>query len=90
MTRSKGRTGRPWRRVRAQVLAANPYCTLQLPGCTGLATEVDHAIPVSHLPADHPLLRDPTNLRSACKHCNGSRGDGTRTPKQPVETSRQW
>lgn len=86
MPRSKGRTGRPFRRVRADVLAASSICWLcGKPG----ATTVDHVLPVSKLPADHPLLRDPANLRPAHQSCNSSRGNRTTRGPQ-LSTSRQW
>lgn len=86
MARSKGRTGRPWRRIRAQVLAASNICWLcGKPG----ATTVDHVVPVSKLPHDHPLVRDPANLRPAHTSCNSARGN--RTTKGPtLPTSRRW
>ena len=90
MPRSKGRTGRPFRRARQQVLDANPYCTLQYPGiCTQIATTVDHIICVADLPPDSPLLNDPNNMRPACRPCNTSRGRNRR-PKQALVTSRTW
>lgn len=81
MARSKGRTGRPWRRVRQQILAASDVCWLC--GKSG-ATTVDHVIPVSH----GGPLRDPANLRPAHLSCNTARGNRMRRPRQPM--SREW
>lgn len=50
--------GRPWRRVRAQVLAASPYCVV----CGGSATTVDHIVPRSEGGLD-----EITNCRPLCK-----------------------
>lgn len=66
-----GRRGRPWRRIRAQVLARDPWCTIRGPRCTGKATTVDHIIPLSIRP---DLAHDPSNLRGACVPCNSAGG----------------
>ena len=50
-----------WRRLRAQHLAAHPYCAR----CGAVATVVDHNIPIRVAP--HRRL-DPTNLQSLCTH----------------------
>jgi hypothetical protein len=56
-----------WRKVRATVLARdNHTCQIQRPGCTQLATEVDHIVPVTKGGAKY----DPRNLRAACRKCN--------------------
>ncbi|WP_433445665.1 HNH endonuclease [Nonomuraea sp. CA-141351] len=91
MARSKGRSGRPWRRVRAQVLAASRICWLC--GHDGADT-VDHVIPLS-LGGD-PL--DLANLRAAhgvrgcptCgRKCNSARGNRMTTGPAPLQ-SRAW
>jgi 5-methylcytosine-specific restriction endonuclease McrA len=80
MARDPGRTGRPWRRIRAQVLAVSTVCWLcGKPG----ATTVDHVIPLNRGGA--PL--DPRNLRPAHRWCNSRKGD---QPAEPVATSRVW
>ena len=57
-----------WRRLRAQVLAANPIC--QVIGCGQPATDVDHIESV----ADHPELRLVwSNLRALCHPCHSRR-----------------
>ena len=40
-------------------------CRLQLDGCTGHATHVDHVVPVRYGGTDHP-----SNLQAACANCN--------------------
>lgn len=76
-----GLRGRPWQRTRRFVLERDGYqCQLQLPGCTILATQIDHITPLSAggAPYDH------ANLRASCRHCNLARGTPTSS------TSRQW
>ncbi|WP_372475018.1 HNH endonuclease [Gordonia tangerina] len=57
----KGRAGstRAWRALRTRQLADHPIC--QTPGCTALATEVDHRVNVAAGGTD-----DPSNLQSLC------------------------
>lgn len=62
-----GRSGRPWRRLREQVLRRDPYCTIRGPKCTRISTTVDHVLPLSLRP---DLAHDPANLRGACGPCN--------------------
>ena len=74
--------GRPWRRVRLQVLERDGWrCTIGYPGCTVQATCVDHIRPIS---AGGAQL-DPGNLRSACRRCNAARPSG-----EAIVTSRAW
>lgn len=58
-----------WRRVRSDVLAERGLCEIRGPKCLGIATEVDHIIPVG---AGGARL-DKSNLRPACKPCNSGR-----------------
>jgi 5-methylcytosine-specific restriction protein A len=53
------------RRERAIVLACEPVCYLQLPGCTVQAVEVDHVIPLARGGADNLA-----NKRGSCRHCH--------------------
>lgn len=71
MTTSQGRAGRPWRRIRLQVLGRDPWCTIRGPRCTGRSTTVDHIIPLSRAPH---LALELTNLRGACGPCNYAGG----------------
>jgi len=62
---------RPWSRVRRAVLERDGWtCQLRRPGCLGVATTVDHIVPVS---VDVSGALDPTNLRASCSPCNQSR-----------------
>jgi len=97
-TRSAGRSGRPWRRVRAQVLRASDVCWIC--GHPGSDT-VDHLVPLSMggPPLDRSNLAPAHGVNpcgSCGRRCNPSRGDG-RTyrgrPRQhvlPFPTSRRW
>jgi hypothetical protein len=58
-----------WQKVRLEVLAERGLCEIRGPKCTGIATEVDHVIPVL---AGGARL-DKSNLRPACKKCNSGR-----------------
>lgn len=82
-TSSKGRGGRPWRRVRARILAASDICWLcGQPG----STSVDHIVPLSL--GGHPT--DPANLAPAHISCNSRRGNGAPKKRQRIPTSRDW
>jgi 5-methylcytosine-specific restriction endonuclease McrA len=75
-----------WRKVRAFVLERDEgVCQLRLPGCTVVADEVDHIVPVK---AGGALL-DPTNCRASCRFCNRSREDQSRKQRRP-KPSREW
>lgn len=70
-TANHGRHGRPWQRIRQQVLKRDPYCKIRGPKCTGISTTVDHIVPLSIAPH---RAHDLTNLRGACTACNCSGG----------------
>ncbi len=72
MARTHGRKGRPWRRLRAQVLLEEPWCTIRGPRCTGISTTADHLLPLSRFPH---LAHTRSNLRGSCLRCNGSKHD---------------
>ena len=66
-----GRKGTAWVNARKAVLVRDGFrCQIGLPGCTIIATCVDHIRPLAEGGA--PL--DPSNLRGACRRCNGARG----------------
>jgi 5-methylcytosine-specific restriction enzyme A len=72
----------PWRRIRAEVLLRDGNrCQIKAQGCTQLADEVDHILPVS-LGGE---WFDIDNLRAACKRCNLARN-----VKHIRTASRQW
>lgn len=88
--RNPGRTGRPWRRIRADVLATEDHCwicghavDLTLPGTHPYGPTADHVIPLSH--GGDP--RDRSNLRLAHLRCNGGRGNHNPHRRR---TSRPW
>jgi hypothetical protein len=70
-------------------LKANPDtpCTLRLPGCTGLATTIDHQPAIT----EHAHVRGAQccTLRPACHHCNSSHG-ATLGNRRRNPTSRDW
>jgi 5-methylcytosine-specific restriction endonuclease McrA len=69
-----------WKRVRLVILERDRFvCRLELPGCTGRATEVDHVVP-RKFGGTEAL----SNLRAACRSCNRRRGDGTSAPRAIV------
>jgi hypothetical protein len=97
--------GRRWAAlVKTWVGDGTILCSLQLPGCTRIATTLDH-YPVSvqtirscRPDLDH-LAYDPANTRPACQHCNiaremrrarrqAGRRPGRRRPR--IEPTRRW
>ena len=74
--------GSAWRKVRPVVLERDGHrCTIGMEGCTGVATCVDHIVPLAFGGA--PYLLD--NLRASCVNCNSSRANKLR--RKP---SRRW
>lgn len=72
-----------WPKVRIVILVRDGYeCQVRLPGCTEIATEVDHIVPA--LKGGAPL--DLSNLRASCKSCNLK----LRHRKRTLPPSRQW
>src|SRR5262245_29111116 len=58
--------GSKWRKLRALVLAEEPYCAV----CGRPSSEVDHIVPLQ-LGGDAYAR---SNLRGLCKRCNASKG----------------
>lgn len=58
-----------YKRNRALLLRDHPPCSLQLPGCTGAATQIDHIV-APRLGGSNEM----SNLRPACRRCNEARG----------------
>lgn len=86
---SHGRSGRPWRELRAKVLREQPYCEIRGPKCKGIATTVDHRVPLSVAPE---LAHERSNLRSACGPCNyagGARITNAKRSGSRVQDERQ-
>jgi 5-methylcytosine-specific restriction endonuclease McrA len=85
--KTHGRSGRPWRTLREQVLAEQPYCEIRGPKCRGVATTVDHIVPLS---VDPLLAHVRSNLRSSCTSCNyagGARMTNAKRGGRPVPRS---
>jgi 5-methylcytosine-specific restriction endonuclease McrA len=62
--------GSDWRQLRAEHLAAHPWCVMCiLAGQMVRATDVDHITPIALAP--HRRL-DPSNLQSLCHHHHSS------------------
>ena len=80
----RGRGGRPWTRVRRQVLERDGYrCQIRNPAvCTTVATCVDHIRGLAE--GGDPLA--PRNLRASCDPCNQARN--RRIPA--TDTSLDW
>jgi 5-methylcytosine-specific restriction protein A len=59
-----------YRRLRVYILERDRHaCQIRGPKCTHAATEVDHVV----ARADGGDVYDPTNMRAACRPCNGWR-----------------
>lgn len=91
--RSKGRTGRPWLRIRATVIANSDVCcicgqpvdkTLKKPD--PMSPSVDHIDPLSRGGAEH----DPANLRLAHYGCNSRKGNRENPLTGLGRQSRRW
>lgn len=73
------RTGRPYRRMRAQILAEDDTCWIC--GKEGADT-IDHLVPISK----GGSVLDKNNCLPACASCNSARGNGNKRMPQ----SREW
>lgn len=95
MARSKGRTGRPWRRLRLAVLTEHQVCVchlcgnpidLDLPRGHPMSATVDHLDPLARDGAE----LDPANLAPAHLRCNARRGTKPISEAKRSRTSRAW
>ena len=66
MTRwGNGRGGRPWRRLRDQVLARDHYTCQRCGRISDTDMECDHIVPTSKGGTD-----EPSNLQALCRDCH--------------------
>lgn len=93
MTRSKGRTGRPYRRRREAIRRSNAPCHIcgkaidyTLPYTDPMSFVMDHDQPLTH--GGHPL--DPANTRAAHRLCNGRKGTKATRDVVIIPRSRSW
>jgi len=71
-----------WKRTRLAILERDRFrCTIGLPKCKGVATAVDHIVPLAFGGQKY----DPSNLRASCSSCNSARSNQLR--RKP---SRVW
>lgn len=80
------RNTQEWKRLRRRVVAEEPVCWLQLPGCTTVSTVADHVKPVSTHP-ELALIR--SNVRGACESCNKKRG-GFPADRMVATSGKAW
>ena len=69
LARRTARRNRIYNELRAQFLAANPYCEVRWGRgiCTGQATEIEHRLRASHCTYDQYL--DPNLWAASCHGC---------------------
>lgn len=76
-----------WRRFRLTILERdNGVCTIQGQDCTGVATQVDHIVPLSRGGGKF----DPSNCRASCCTCNTSRGNRVPAPQPEPRPTSSW
>jgi len=83
----KGGSTTRWRRFRTGILARDKsLCTIKAEGCTEVATQVDHIIPLHMGGAKY----DPTNCRAACAPCNLGRKRARVVEEPPHRRVSNW
>ncbi len=89
--RSKGRTGRPWRRLQQRVYRTETHCGIcgkpvdkSLPWPHPMSKSVDHKTAITRGGAE----RDRANVQLAHLNCNRGKGAGVLTPT--ATASRDW
>jgi 5-methylcytosine-specific restriction endonuclease McrA len=87
MSRSwQGGSTTRWRTLRAAILQRDHHrCTINAPGCTIVATCVDHIVQREHGGGD-----EPSNLRAACMPCNLGRKRTPPTEEPPPKKVSSW
>lgn len=92
-TTHAGRSGRPWKRLVAEVRQRGERCGIcGQPIDYTLARTHPKSFTVDHIRSwsQNPALRtDPGNLRAAHRDCNASKGAGPDLPSMGVR-SRNW
>ena len=69
-----------WKRLRKAVRQRDGnVCQIRLPGCKGIATQVDHVVEPGppHLKRDAQFF-DANNLQAACRSCNVAKRNARR------------
>jgi 5-methylcytosine-specific restriction enzyme A len=70
-----------WARRRARILRRDHHrCQIAGPGCTRIATEVDHI--------DHGDNHDPANLQAVCSRCHRAKTQGEAAGAQSAARAR--
>lgn len=92
MPRSKGRAGRPWQRLRAQVIAESTHCgECRRPLCPHLRWPALQSSTAGHIIAlidgGHPT--DRANLQAEHLTCN-IRKENERRKQRALNVSREW
>lgn len=77
-----GGSTRAWRTRRARVLSRDGYrCRVQLPGCTGAATQVHHVL-------GKGVSEHESDLVASCAPCNYAIGDPKPNDAAPRPTTK--
>jgi 5-methylcytosine-specific restriction endonuclease McrA len=91
--RSKGRTGRPYRRRREQLRSGQAPCHIcgkpidyTLPGTEPMGFVMDHIVPLAY---DGDAL-SPANTAAAHRLCNGRKGKKAMNDVVIIPSSRAW
>ena len=64
-----------WKRTRIAILERDNYrCTIGLAKCRGIATQVDHVVPLAYGGSKY----EASNLRASCAYCNATRSNQLR------------
>jgi 5-methylcytosine-specific restriction endonuclease McrA len=93
MTRGQGRSGRPYRRVRAELKAKQLPCHIcgkpidyTLPGTEPMSFAMDHVVPLAF--GGHPLAM--SNVRASHRRCNAAKGTKATADVVIIPQSRAW
>jgi 5-methylcytosine-specific restriction endonuclease McrA len=93
MPRSKGRTGRPYRRARQRLIDTRAACHIcgrpidyTLPYGNPMAFVMDHVVPIAH--GGHELA--PSNTAAAHWVCNARKGTKPASAVVTIPRSREW